>query len=356
MSERTQSTSADNGGRGHVLKVGAVIEETDDAHTVVFEVPDELTERFRYRPGQFLTLRVPSARTGSVARCYSLCSSPHSDDRIAVTVKRIADGYASNLLCDTVAVGDLITVLEPAGSFGPRDLNTDVLLCAAGSGITPVLSIIKSMLIGGGNVVVLYANRDRKSVIFADALADLAHRYPDRLQVLHWLESERGLPTPDAVAELVRTHADRDWFLCGPAGFMRVVGAAATALGVPTTRIHTEEYRSLQSNPFEVPTESQPAAMPLGDAAVAEVDIDGETHVLPWPKNTPLLDVLLDNGIDAPYVCRESACGTCVCSVKQGRTRMRQNEALIDDELALGMTLACQTLPESPRVHIAFDQ
>ncbi|MFI6169477.1 2Fe-2S iron-sulfur cluster-binding protein [Nocardia sp. NPDC051052] len=348
--------SEDSGARGHVLKVGAVIEETDDARTVVFEVPAELTERFRYRPGQFLTLRVPSARTGSVARCYSLCSSPHCDDRIAVTVKRIADGYASNLICDTVAVGHLITVLEPSGAFGPRDLNTEVLLCAAGSGITPVLSIIKSMMVGGGNVVVLYANRDRRSVIFADTLDDWTHRYPGRLQVLHWLESERGLPTSDAVAELVRPYSDRDWFLCGPAGFMNVAGAAATALHVPISRIHTEEYRSLQSNPFETVDASPPAATPLGDAAVVEVDIDGETHVLDWPTHTPLLDVLLDNGIDAPYVCRESACGTCVCSVKQGRTRMRQNEALIDDELALGLTLACQTLPESPRIHVAFDQ
>ncbi|MFI7000948.1 2Fe-2S iron-sulfur cluster-binding protein [Nocardia sp. NPDC050175] len=340
----------------HELKVGAVVEETADARTLIFEVPDELSERFRYRPGQFLTLRVPSARTGSVARCYSLCSSPHCDDRIAVTVKRIADGYASNLICDTVAVGDLITVLEPSGSFGPRELDTDVLLCAAGSGITPVLSIIKSTMVGGsGNVVVLYANRDRQSVIFADVLDDLAHRYRGRLQVLHWLESERGLPTAVAVAELVRPHSGRDWFLCGPAGFMTVVGAAAAALRVPTTRIHTEEYRSLQSNPFEEPIRTN-GNTPLGDVAVVEVDIDGETHVLDWPKHTPLLDVLLDNGIDAPYVCRESACGTCVCSVKQGRTRMRQNEALIDDELALGLTLACQTLPESPRVHIAFDQ
>ncbi|WP_433664971.1 2Fe-2S iron-sulfur cluster-binding protein [Nocardia sp. CA-128927] len=352
--------SADNGVRVHVLKVGAVIEETADARTLVFEVPDELSERFRYRPGQFLTLRVPSTQTSSVARCYSLSSSPHCDDRIAVTVKRIADGYASNLICETVAVGDLITVLEPSGSFGPRDLDADVLLCAAGSGITPVLSIIKSMMVvGSGNVVVLYANRDRESVIFADTLDELAHQYPDRLRVLHWLESERGLPTPNPVAELVRPHSGRDWFRCGPAGFMTVVGAAAAALQVPAARIHTEEYRSLAAKPFDEPIRtngSTPVTTPLGDVAIAEVDIDGETHVLEWPKHTPLLDVLLDNGIDAPYVCRESACGTCVCSVKQGRTRMRQNEALIDDEIALGLTLACQTLPESPRVHIAFDQ
>lgn len=346
--------SADNGVRVQVLKVGAVVEETAEARTLVFEVPDELTERFRYRPGQFLTLRIPSARTGSVARCYSLCSSPHCDDRIAVTVKRTAEGYASNLICDTVAAGDLITVLEPSGAFGPRDLDADVLLCAAGSGITPILSIIKSMMVGGrGNAVVLYANRDRQSVIFAEALDELARSYPDRLRMLHWFESERGLPTAAALIDLAQPYSGRDWFLCGPAGFMTVVTAAATRLRV--SHVYTEEYRSLQQNPFDELVRATPAT-PLGDSAVVEVDIDGETHVLDWPKQTPLLDVLLDNGIDAPYVCRESACGTCVCSVKDGRTRMRQNEALIDDEIALGLTLACQTLPESPRVHIAFDQ
>ncbi|PXX70643.1 3-ketosteroid 9alpha-monooxygenase subunit B [Nocardia tenerifensis] len=347
--------NADNGVRVHVLKVGAVIEETAEARTLVFEVPDELSARFRYRPGQFLTVRVPSARTGSVARCYSLCSSPHCDDRIAVTVKRIAGGYASNLLCDTVAVGDLITVLEPSGSFGPRGLDADVVLCAAGSGITPILSIVKSMMAGGrGNAVVLYANRDRESVIFADPLAEWTRRYPDRLRVLHWLDAERGLATTQAVTQLLRPYSGRDWFLCGPSGFLAVVGEAAAALRVPAARLHREEYRSLRSNPFDEPERVE--AEPLGDATVAEVEIDGRTHVLDWPRRMPLLDVLLDNGIDAPYVCRESACGTCVCSVRQGRTRMRQNEALLDEEIALGLTLACQTLPESSRVRIVFDQ
>ncbi|ESV65163.1 3-ketosteroid-9-alpha-hydroxylase reductase subunit [Mycobacteroides abscessus MAB_091912_2446] len=151
----------------HSLKVVEIIRETGDAVSLVFEVPDALVDAFRYRPGQFLTLKIPSEQTGSVARCYSLSSSPHLDDDLVVTVKRTDGGYASNWLCDNVGVGDHITVLTPSGVFVPRSLDSDFLLIAAGSGITPMLSIAKSVLLGGaGTVYLFYANRDAQSVIF----------------------------------------------------------------------------------------------------------------------------------------------------------------------------------------------
>ncbi|QIS12034.1 ferredoxin--NADP reductase [Nocardia arthritidis] len=350
--------------RAHAVRIAEVIAETAEAKTFVFAVPSGLAEHFAYRPGQFLTLRVPSARTGSVARCYSLCSSPHLDPRPAVTVKRTAGGYASNLLCDTVSAGDTMTMLEPGGVFGPRDLAADVLLCAGGSGITPVFSIVKSMLaVGRGRIVLLYANRDRPSVIFARQLADLETRHPRRLRILHWLESERGLPTAPGLANVLRPYTALNWYACGPTGFLSVLDAAALRLRV--RRVYREEFRSLDGNPFQevVPATAAlptvPAGgfdAPVGAAATVDIEIDGATHTLDWPKHRRLLDVLLDSGIDAPYVCRESACGTCVCSVRRGRTRMVQHEALLDTEIAAGLTLACQTLPETQRVHIAFDQ
>ncbi|NNH68708.1 ferredoxin--NADP reductase [Nocardia uniformis] len=350
--------------RAHTIKIAEVVRETADARTLVFDIPDDLTARFSYRPGQFLTLRVPSERTGSVARCYSLCSSPHCDDRLAVTVKRTAGGYASNLLCDITIAGDPVTVLEPLGTFGPRGLDGDLLLAAGGSGITPIMSIIKSVLVvGRGSVVLLYANRDRRSVIFGRELAELERRHPKRLRVLHWWESDRGLPTSRRVAEALRRHRKREWYICGPLGFTTVLRSAAASLRVPTHQIHLEEFRSLASNPFEEPTPPRESATraPLttaapGRSAALEVDIDGRTHHFRWPRTERLLDVLLNNGINAPYVCRESACGTCVCAVKRGRTRMVRNEALIDAELEQGLTLACQTLPESDDVRITFEQ
>ena len=143
-----------------------------------------------------LTVRVPSTQTGSVARCYSLASSPHTDERPKVTIKRTDGGYASNWLCDNVFAGDTIEVLPPSGRFTPASLDGDFLLWAAGSGITPVISILKSVLTAGTGRAIpqCYANRDEKSVIFAAELRELAARYADRLTVLHWLESVQGFP------------------------------------------------------------------------------------------------------------------------------------------------------------------
>ncbi len=172
------------------LQIAEVVDETDDARSLVFAVPDESgdpeipPQRLRYAPGQFLTLRVPSDRTGSVARCYSLCSSPFTDDALTVTVKRTVDGYASNWLCDHAHKGMRIHVLAPSGNFVPKTLDDNFLLLAAGSGITPIMSICKSALSeGSGQVTLVYANRDDRSVIFADALRELAAKYPDRLTV-----------------------------------------------------------------------------------------------------------------------------------------------------------------------------
>ena len=167
------------------LQLADVIDETADARSLVFKVPDGPDspvippERLRHAPGQFLTLRVPSDRTGSVARCYSLSSSPFTDDALTVTVKRTAGGYASNWLCDNAHPGMHLHVLAPSGTFVPKTLDADFLLLAAGSGITPMMAILKSALSeGSGKVTLFYANRDEKSVIFAAALRDLATRTP----------------------------------------------------------------------------------------------------------------------------------------------------------------------------------
>src|SRR6202000_2214665 len=182
---------------------------SDDARWLVFAVPqdpgdpDIPPERLRYAPGQFLTLRIPSERTGSVARCYSLCSSPFTDDALTVTVKRTAGGYASNWLCDNAHAGMRIHVLAPSGTFVPKTLDDDFLLLAAGSGITPVMSICKSALTeGSGQGGLLHANRDDRSVVFGDALRELAAKFPDRLTVVHWLESLQCLPSATALARL----------------------------------------------------------------------------------------------------------------------------------------------------------
>jgi 3-ketosteroid 9alpha-monooxygenase subunit B len=335
------------------LTVAEVVHETEDARSIVFEVPAEHTGAFAYRPGQFLTLRIPSDRTGSVARCYSLSSAPH-EGRVQVTVKRTDGGYGSNWVCDELRAGSVIEVLAPSGVFCPASLDGDFLLFAAGSGITPVISILKSALEHGrGRVVLVYANRDEKSVIFARALAELGARYPERLVVLHWLESVQGLPRPEQLRELVRPYAGHEAFLCGPAPFMAAAKTALTELNVPRDRVHVEKFQSLTGNPFEVGT-PEPETVDAGTTQLT-VDLDGETRQVAWPRQRKLLDHLLAEGFDAPYSCREGQCSACACRLVAGEVKMLNNEVLDAEDIADGIVLACQSVPLTDEVSVSYE-
>jgi len=340
------------------LQVADVVDETSDARSLVFAVPDGVeipADRLRYSPGQFLTLRVPSDRTGSVARCYSLCSSPFTDDQLTVTVKRTVDGYASNWLCDNAHPGMKIHVLAPSGTFVPRTLDQDFLLLAAGSGITPMMSICKSALSeGGGKVVLIYANRDENSVIFGGALRELSAKYSDRLTVVHWLETVQGLPTAAALAGLAGPYMGRDAYICGPGPFMAAAGEALKNSAAPADKIHIEVFKSLESDPFAavVIEEDDSDEGP----ATAIVTLDGERHEVRWPRSAKLLDVLLDKGLDAPFSCREGHCGACAVLKKSGDVEMEVNDVLEQQDLDEGLILGCQARPRSDSVEVTYDE
>ncbi|MBH0780952.1 ferredoxin--NADP reductase [Nocardia bovistercoris] len=344
-----------HGSRSVVLRVSAVIAETADTHSLVFDVPEESRDRFDYKPGQFLTLRIPSDLTGSVARCYSLASSPHTDDKPKVTVKRTAGGYGSNWVCDNVEAGDQIEVLPPSGVFTPKNLDDDLLLFGAGSGITPVISILKSALArGGGRVVLVYANRDPDAVIFAAELAELAAKNPQRLVVIHWLETLQGLPTADALAALVAPYAEYHAYMCGPAPFMDRVHDALAGLGVPRARTHAEVFNSLAGDPFADHAPIEVSEADAADAATVEVELDGQTHELSWPRNQTLVDIMLAKGIDVPYSCQEGECGSCACTVVDGEVEMGNSEILDPEDIANGYILGCQARPVTDRLKIQF--
>jgi 3-ketosteroid 9alpha-monooxygenase subunit B len=340
-----------------------VVVETPDARSFVLAVPDELSDRFAYRAGQFLTVRVPRPDGGFTARCYSLSSSPPSR-QLTITVKRIADGHGSNWLCDNVVAGTELQVLPPAGTFTPRNLDADFLLFAAGSGITPVMSILRTALAtGSGQIVLIYANRDENSIIFAAELDRLAAEHPDRLTVVHWLEtgaSGQGLPTAEALRELAAPYAAHEVYLCGPEPFMVEVLDAVKRLGVPHNRIHVERFVSLSDDPFAVSAEVSTSGEPAVEAALAaentlEVELDGEQHRLPWPTGVRMLDVLLDNDLTAPSSCRQGLCGACTCRLEKGEVDMIENNVLDAEDLAEGYILACQALPVSNTVRISYD-
>ncbi|OBF38622.1 3-ketosteroid-9-alpha-hydroxylase [Mycobacterium sp. ACS1612] len=340
------------------LQVAGVVEETSDARSLVFTVPDGVeipADRLNYSPGQFLTLRVPSERTGSVARCYSLCSSPFTGDPMTVTVKRTVDGYASNWLCDHAHTGMKIHVLAPSGTFVPKTLDQDFLLLAAGSGITPMMAICKSALAeGSGKVVLIYANEDENSVIFASALRELTAKYPDRLTVVHWLVSVQGLPNAAALAGLTAPYIGRDAYICGPGPFMAAAEEALKNSGAPTDKIHIEVFKSLDSDPFAAVVISEDDSDE--GPATAIVTLDGERHEVRWPRNAKLLDVLLDKGLDAPFSCREGHCGACAVLKKSGEVEMEVNDVLEQQDLDEGLILGCQAHPRSDSVEVTYDE
>ena len=342
------------------LELADVIEETADARSLVFKAPDGAdvpADRLRYAPGQFLTLRVPSDRTGSVARCYSLSSSPYTDDALTVTVKRTDGGYASHWLCDNAHTGMRIHVLAPSGTFVPKTLDTDFLLLAAGSGVTPMMAICKSALSEGtGKVVLVYANRDEKSVIFAGALRDLAAKYPDRLTVVHWLETVQGLPSAAALATLVAPFAGHEAFICGPGPFMAAAEESLKTAGTAPERVHIEVFKSLESDPFAAVVIAEDDPDDDRGPATAVVTLDGETHEIRWPRNAKLLDVLLDKGLDAPFSCREGHCGACAVLMRSGDVDMAVNDVLEASDLEEGLILGCQATPRSDSVEVTYDE
>lgn len=336
------------------VRVVEVVRETAEAHSLVLEPVDG--HRLEYRPGQFLTVRIPAAEGPEAARCYSLSSSPLHGERPKVTVKRTEGGYGSNWICDHVTEGDVLEILRPSGTFTPHALDQDLLLFAGGSGITPIMSILKSCLLGGtGEITLAYANRDEDSVIFRDELAALTREHGDRLTLVHWLESVQGRPTAASVRSLARHHTDRQTFVCGPEPFMALLDEVLTGLGVPPERVRVERFFSLNTDPFSEGAKPAEPVDASGPTSTVEVELDGAAHTLAWPRRSHLLDVLLDAGLDAPYSCREGACSACACVLLEGEVEMDHNEVLDRSDLADGIVLACQSLPVSDRLKVTYD-
>lgn len=330
-----------------------VVAETEDSITIELERPDDPV--FTAEPGQFLTLRIPSERTGSVARCYSLCSMP-DEPVLAVTVRRTAEGYASNWLCDNIRADSKLEVLPPSGVFVPRSMDEDLLLIAGGSGITPIMSILRTVLVAGSaHITLLYANRDERSVIFAARLARLAEAYPDRLTVIHWLASLQGHPGPATLTPLLAPHTGCEAFICGPEPFMEAANAALDALGVHGDRIHRERFLSLSGDPFEEPELYLDAAGEAdADEAGLTVSLDGLVHQLSWPRPLTLIELLIAKGIEAPYSCREGECGSCACTLLEGSVDIARSDTLDAADIADGYILGCQARPTSDEVVIEF--
>ncbi|WP_454164963.1 2Fe-2S iron-sulfur cluster-binding protein [Gordonia iterans] len=343
--------------RSAILTVAEVIDETADARSIVFDVPENHSDKFTdYLPGQFLTLRIPSEQTGSVARCYSLSSAPGRGELPKVTVKRTNGGYGSNWICDHLAAGSQIEALPPSGVFTPANIHAPLLLIAAGSGVTPVMSILKTALATGtGPITFFYANRSESDVIFAEQLRELQAAHPNRLVVVHWLESLQGLPSAKSLAAFFRPMAgSHSAYVCGPGPFMDAVHEGLAKAKFEHHDVHSEVYNSLSGDPFEDVELAEVSAEEAADAAEVEVELDGETHMLSWPRSRSLVDVMLAAGLDAPYSCQEGECGSCACTLTEGTVDMANSGALDPDDIADGYILGCQATPTCDKLKVEF--
>ncbi|MBH3360805.1 MULTISPECIES: ferredoxin--NADP reductase [Pseudomonas] len=340
------------------LQVSAVIDETADARSLVFDVPQALRERFAYKPGQFLSFRV-TVDGKRLTRCYSMSSSPWTDAQPQVTIKRVEGGRVSNWMNQHVQAGDWLDVLPPAGHFcldqrQAADASRPLVLFGGGSGITPVFSLLKAVLHSGQRPVLLvYANRDEASVIFRDQLRLLTRAHPEQLQVVHVLDSVQGFLDAAQVRQLVRHWRGADYFICGPGPFMDTVETTLLALGEARDSIHVERFVS-PPDPDSQGAAQAPVPLDGTGCELLLVELDGVTHqIVPRPGET-LLQSCRSAGLDVPYSCEEGFCGACMCTVEEGQSQLTRNDVLSQAELAAGWTLACQGHPQGARVRLKF--
>lgn len=328
------------------LTVAGVIDETADARSFVLDIPGALAQRFAYAAGQFCTFRATIGGE-TVARCYSMSSSPDMGDPFTVTVKRVPGGKMSNWMNQALAPGDTIEVMPPAGRFVLRAADTPIVAFAGGSGITPILSIIKTALVATAREILLvHANRGPESVIFADVIERLRAGFDGRLSLHHHLDAERGFLTAAACAELVGDRRHADFYVCGPAPYMQVVEAGLTRREVDPARLFIER--------FEPPANT--AA--IGEASETEsivVRIDGRTHAIAYERGDTILDAARRAGLKPPFACQAGNCATCMARLDEGTVAMRANNALGADEVEQGWILTCQAVPTSRAVVVDYE-
>lgn len=348
----------------HPLRVRHVHADTDDARVVTFEVPPALEGTFRFSPGQYLTVRRPGE---DLRRSYSICAAP--GEPLRVGVRRLPGGAFSGWLHADLKAGDWLEAMEPQGRFGtalgkrPRH----VLAIAGGSGITPILSIVKAVLESDARaqVTLLYGNRQAASTMFKEELEDLKNRHLTRLAV-HAVFSREAMDAPlssghldaEKIASFLRlaggVAAVDEVFVCGPHAMNDEVEAALRAAGVAAERIHIER--------FGIPPSAADASLHApkeGDATTAKIVVvrDGLTREVGFqPGDESILAAASRAGLDVPYSCRSGVCATCRAKLIEGQVRMDRNFALEKSDLDAGFVLTCQAHPLTDRVVVSFDE
>ena len=343
----------------HCLTVKRVERLTDDSAAITLLVPDDLADAFAFAAGQSLTVR-----RGEERRTYSICAPAGAAPRIGV--REVAGGAVSGWLVHTLKAGDTLEVQVPSGTFTP-DLSVPGrhVLIAAGSGITPMMSIAASVLAADdkSTVTLLYGNRRSDTVMFADEVADLKDAHPARMQIVHVLsrepqEVELHSGRLDAARLTARLPATVDvpavdhWWLCGPFAMVTDAIEVLRELGVDPGRIHRELFWVGDEPPLEATHDDAP----VGEGASLTVILDGRSSTLTLPAGTPVLDGAQKARPDLPFACKGGVCGTCRARVTSGAAVMRRNYALEQREIDAGYVLTCQALPQTEEITVDYDE
>lgn len=351
----------------YFLKVKEIEKETEEASTIHFWHP--INEVVTYRPGQFLTLLLPQDDK-KVRRSYSMSSSPYTDISLAITIKRVAGGFASNLLLDTIKEGDVLEVMEPVGNFFPKqvdDQTRQVVFIGAGSGITPLFSIMKSILMvePESEVVLLYGSRNEESIIFYEKINALQSKYKERFKVVHTLSQpsegwsgEKGRLNKTHILKILEglpalNKVEAEYFLCGPEDMMEEAHRALSILAVPEKMIRKESFlTATAAQPGEVTMEEQDDTLKTREITLF---YEGTEYKLPVKPHETVLEAALNMDIDLPYSCQAGMCTACLGRCVSGTVHLDEEDALSEAELKEGFILTCVSHPMSDDVVIEVE-
>ncbi len=345
------------------LTVSNVTKETKDAVRVEFDWPEGGMD---YAPGQFLTLILPIDGE-KVRRAYSLSTSPYLDEKPAVVVKRVADGLVSNFINDNVKAGDSIELMPPLGHFTPdikEDNQRHLVLISGGSGITPIMGILKSVLIKEpqSTITLIYANRDIDSIIYQDKLAKIKEEYGDRFNYIRSLDNasanwdgESGMLNLEKMKSLIS--GLKDWnnestlyYVCGPQGLMDLAFEAFEGLNLDPHCTFKESFVAGTTSPSEIVADEKKA--PSGEGSLVKIKYDGQSYEFNVPKGKSILETALSQDIDLPYSCQSGLCTACMGKCLSGEVDLSDAEALSEEERADGYVLTCVGKPLTDEVEI----